>query len=87
MQDIGERGQIIMIKRTDKDFDQPIGKMKRVPDFLPSPDQLTLPQKTVKVTLALTKTSLEFFKRQAQKHNTKYQKMIREVVDRYAKQY
>ena len=58
-----------------------------VGDFLPPPDQLVMPEETVKVTLSLTKSSLEFFKREARRHKKKYQRMIRELVDRYAKQY
>lgn len=65
----------------------PIGKLTPVKDFLPPPDELVVPQDTVKVTLSLTKSSLDFFKREAKKHGTKYQKMIRELVDRYAKRY
>ena len=67
--------------------DMPIGKIKVVKDFLPPPDQLVMPDETVKVTLSLTKSSLDFFKRKAQKQGTKYQRMIREVVDRYTKIY
>ena len=62
-------------------------ELKVVKDFLPPPDQLVMPDETVKVTLSLTKSSLDFFKRQAKKQGTKYQKMIREVVDRYTKMY
>ena len=69
------------------DADQPIGGLKRVKDFLPAPHELVVPQVTVKVTLSLTKSSLEFFKREAKRHKTKYQKMIRELVDRYAHQF
>lgn len=46
-----------------------------------------MPEETVKVTIALTKKSLDFFKREAKKHNAKYQKMIRDLVDRYASRY
>ena len=65
----------------------PIGKLKQVADFLPPPDQLVFPEETIKVTLSLTKSSVDFFRRQAKSCHTKYQKMIREVVDRYAKQF
>ncbi len=65
----------------------PVGKLKRIPDFLPPPDQLVLPQETVKVTLALTKSSVIFFKRAAKRNHIKYQRMIREVVDKYARQF
>jgi len=64
-----------------------IGKMKRVAEFLPPPEKLAMPEETVKVTIALTKRSLEFFKQEARKHRSKYQKMIRELVDKYASYY
>ncbi|NLD98023.1 MAG: CopG family transcriptional regulator, partial [Phycisphaerae bacterium] len=42
-----------------------------------------LKDEQVKVTLSLTKSSVEFFKKEARKHGTRYQKMIRALVDRY----
>ncbi len=69
------------------DFNKPIGKMTRVDDFLPPPEELVIPKESIKVTIALSKSSLDFFKDQATKHHTKYQKMIRELVDKYAMQY
>lgn len=67
--------------------DMPIGKLVRVKDFLPSPDVLAVSEETEKITIALKKSSIEFFKNQAHRHRTKYQKMIRELLDRYAMQY
>ena len=61
--------------------DMPVGKLTQIKDFLPPPDQLVLPEETVKVTL--TKSSVDFFKNQAKRNGTKYQEMIREMVDRY----
>jgi predicted DNA binding CopG/RHH family protein len=58
-----------------------------VKDFLPPPDRLVIPEHTVKVTLFLSQSSVKFFKRQAAQHRTKYQRMIRELVDRYAEQF
>ena len=69
------------------DFNKPIGKMKRIKDFLPRPEELVMPEETVKITIALKKSSVEFFKHKAQECHIKYQKMIRELVDRYAAQY
>jgi hypothetical protein len=69
------------------DSNKPIGKMTRISDFLPRPEELIMPVETVKITLLLKKSSVEFFKRKAQECHTKYQKMIRELVDRYASQY
>ena len=65
----------------------PAGKLSRVADFLPPPEKLVLPEETVKVTIALKKSSVEFFKKEARKHHAKYQKMIRELLDRYASRY
>jgi hypothetical protein len=69
------------------DYDMPIGKLTRVKDFLPPPDQLVFPQDTVKVTISLNRRSVEFFKDQAKKQGSKYQKMIRALVDQYAGRY
>ena len=61
-----------------------MGKVKVVEDFLPSPEELALKDETVKVTIALSKTSIDFFKNEARKHNTQYQKMISRLLDEYA---
>lgn len=75
------------MSKNPRDPNMPIGKLTRIKDFLPPPDQLVFPEDTVKVTLLLSKSSVKFFKHQATRHQTKYQRMIREVVDRYAQQY
>jgi len=63
--------------------DEPIGPLKVVPDFLPSPEDLVFKEDTVKVTIALSKESVDFFKQEATKHHTQYQKMIRRLLDIY----
>jgi predicted DNA binding CopG/RHH family protein len=67
--------------------DMPIGKMVRIKDFLPSPEKLAIPEETIKITLSLKKASIDFFKQQAERYHTKYQRMIRELIDRYTTQY
>ena len=67
--------------------EEPMGELKVVKDFLPSPDQLVLKEDNIKVTISLKKSSIDFFKKEAKKHSTSYQKMIREVVDWYASHY
>lgn len=52
-------------------------------DFLPSPEELAFKEETVKITISLSKSSLDFFKRKAEAHRTPYQKMIRRLVDEY----
>ena len=64
-----------------------MGKLRVVKDFLPAPDQLVLREENIKVTISLNKSSVDFFKKEAQKHRTPYQKMIRRVIDWYASQY
>lgn len=63
---------------------EPLGDMKVVPDFLPHPEDLVFQEEGVKVTIALSKRSVEFFKGEAQKHGTQYQRMIRRLLDAYA---
>ena len=63
--------------------DEPLGRARVVSDFLPSPEELVPRDDTVKVTIALSKSSVAFFKREAAKHNTQYQKMIRRLLDAY----
>ncbi len=62
----------------------PIGKVKVIADFLPSPEELAFREETVKVTIALSRVSIEFFKQEAEKHHVPYQKMIRRLLDEYA---
>ena len=63
--------------------DEPMGDVRVVKDFLPPPDQLVLNDENVKITISLRKSSVDFFKREAQKNHTSYQKMIRQVIDLY----
>ena len=66
---------------------EPIGDVRVVRDFLPPPDQLVLREEPVKVTIALSRRSVEFFKAEAARHHTQYQKMIRRLLDQYAEHY
>jgi predicted DNA binding CopG/RHH family protein len=63
---------------------EPLGDVQVVADFLPSPSQLAYREDGVKVTLALSKRSVDFFKAEASKHQTQYQRMIRRLLDSYA---
>ena len=67
--------------------DERIGNPKVIADFLPAPEVLAFREEGVKVTLALSKRSVEFFKHEAHKHNTQYQRMIRRLLDAYAERY
>lgn len=67
--------------------DEPMGSPRVVADFLPAPKDLAYREESVKVTIGLSKRSIQFFKQQARKHRTHYQKMIRRLLDRYATHY
>jgi predicted DNA binding CopG/RHH family protein len=75
------------MKSKIKYTEEPIGELKVIKDFLPPPDQLVLKEENVKITISLKKSSIEFFKKEAKKHRTSYQKMIRRIVDWYASHY
>jgi len=72
------------MKRKIKYTDEPLGEINVVRDFLPRPEELAFKQDNVKVTMTLSKSSVEFFKKVAQKYHTPYQKMIRTLIDAYA---
>lgn len=61
-----------------------IGRLRVVDDFLPAPDALVPREETMKVTLSLSRRSVDFFKRAAKKRRVPYQRMIRSLVDMYA---
>ena len=65
----------------------PIGKLRAVDDFLPSPENLLFNEEKTKVTINLSTHSLNYFKGEAEKHNSSYQRMIRNLLDRYAMHY
>ncbi len=62
---------------------EPLGDIKVIADFLPTPAELAFNEEGVKVTLALSKKSVEFFKAEAAKNHTHYQRMIRRLIDAY----
>ena len=75
------------MKKRIKHSDEPIGPIKVVPDFLPSPGELAFREDEIKVTLALSKRSVAFFKAEAKKRGTPYQRMIRRLIDAYAERH
>ncbi len=62
------------MKEKIKYTDEPFGKVRVISDFLPSSEELALKDETVKVTIALSKTSIDFFKKEAKKYNTSIKK-------------
>jgi phenylacetate-coenzyme A ligase PaaK-like adenylate-forming protein len=75
------------MRRRTRYTDEPLGELVVVEDTLPSPEQLVLKEENVKVTISLSKSSVDFFKQKAKEHHTSYQKMIRRLIDWYAYQH
>ena len=75
------------MKKKTKYTDESMGETKIVRDFLPPPEKLVLKESNVKITISLSRASVDFFKKEANKHHTSYQKMIRKVIDVYTEQY
>jgi predicted DNA binding CopG/RHH family protein len=72
------------MKRFKGYTDEPLGRFEVISNFLPPPDQLILKDDGVKVTISLSRRSVEFFKAHARKSKVPYQRMIRRVLDEYA---
>jgi len=60
------------------------GRVEVIDDILPSSDALVSREDNVKVTLTLSRRSVDFFKRTAKARRVPYQRMIRALVDAYA---
>lgn len=86
MQDIGGEEKESM-KRKIKYTDEPLGKLRVIDDFLPPPEDFVFKEENVKVTMSLSKASVEFFKKEAKRHHTSYQVMIRRLLDLYVAQH
>ncbi len=82
MQGIGAKVKRSMSKPIQYS-NEPLGDIKIVPDFLPSPEELALKQQNTKVTISLSSESVAYFKETAKRHHMQYQKMIRQLLDEY----
>ena len=82
MPDIGGKERRYM-KTKIKYTNEPMGNLKVVDDFLPPPEELAFKEDNVKVTITLSKASVDFFKKEAKKQHVQYQKMIRRLLDLY----
>jgi len=71
------------MKKKIKYTDEPMGEIEIIEDTFPKPEELVFKKDNAKVTIALSRSSVAFFKREAKKHNTQYQKMIRNLLDEY----
>lgn len=67
------------IRYTDEDLREP----KVIRDLLPSPEELAFREEDVKITITLSKRSVDFFKGRAAQNDMQYQRMIRRLLDAY----
>ncbi len=82
VQVIGEKVKKSMSKQIQYS-EEPIGEIKLISDFLPSPEELALKKQNTKVTISLSSESVAYFKDAAKKHHMQYQKIIRQLLDEY----
>lgn len=80
--DIGARARLFMSNKI-KYTNEPIGSVEIVPDFLPAPADLAFREEDIKITLSLSKKSVDFFKSEASRYDAQYQRMIRRLLDAY----
>ena len=74
------------MKKNIRYSDEPMNA-KVIKDFLPKPEDLVFKEEKVKVTLSLSRRSVDFFKKVAEKQGSAYQAMIRRLLDYYVSQH
>ncbi len=90
--DIGEKGgknmkKKIVYKSAPKDISDAIISSRIIDDFLPAPEKLLTKDDNIKITILLSKNSINFFKEKAKKIGVPYQTMIKTVLDKYTSHY
>jgi hypothetical protein len=88
----GERENSVMKREhryadAPEDISEAILTAAEVGTVIPPPEMLIPKEETRKVTIALSKKSLDFFKETAKKTRIPYQQMIRKVLDMYTDHY
>ncbi|MBP7737648.1 MAG: BrnA antitoxin family protein [Spirochaetes bacterium] len=77
----------ITYKSAPKDISDAIISSRVIDDFIPAPEQLIKKEENVKVTIHLSKNSVDFFKAKAKKIGVPYQTMIKTILDKYTSHY
>ncbi len=75
------------MKKKTKYTNESVQMGRRVNDFLPSPDELMMKEKSTRITINLREESLKFFKKEALRLGVPYQRLIRSIVDLYAQKH
>ena len=74
------------MRKRIKYTDEPMN-FEVIGDFLPPPEKFALKEENVRITITLSKASMEFFKKHAKRTHGHYQTMIRRVLDYYVTHY
>ena len=72
------------MKKPVKHADEVLARESMVANFLPTPGDLVFGDDIEKVTIAVSKRTVDFFKREARLHGTQYRRMVGALLDRYA---
>jgi predicted DNA binding CopG/RHH family protein len=72
---------------TPDEFKASLERAVQIEDFLPPPDQLFSQESMKKITIQLSASSVNYFKKLAQEFKIPYQQMIRKVLDSYVENY
>lgn len=62
----------------------PQGAFRVIQDFLPSPEELAEKERKERITINLSKQTLNIFKKYAKEYDISYQVMIRNALDKIA---
>jgi hypothetical protein len=65
--------------------DGPLSNPVIIEDNLPRPDQLVFTEEKIRVTINLNDSCVRFFKGEAKRYRTPYQKLIRSVLDTFVR--
>ncbi len=70
--------------KQDKIVEGTFGRIREVEDFLPPPEALIFKDdSTERITITLTRDTVNFFRQKGQELDAPYQRMIRNLLDEY----
>jgi len=72
-----------MKTRTKNIIEGTFGKMQKISNFLPKPEDIVLKKPVEKISLTLDVDTIDFFKRKARRSDTTYQDMIRLFIQKH----
>ena len=79
-----------IIKKSPKSRDWqniPLGRIDRAVKNMPNPIGLLPQEKKILISVYLNESTVRFFKKEANRHHSKYQRMMRAVLERYKEAY